>query len=149
MKLSTRSRYGVRLLLDMARNYERGPVRLGDIAERQAIPVKYLEQIIIPLKKAGYVRSVRGPKGGHMLAKAPDAITAGEIVNLLEDGLRLTKCAQNPAECKRSDLCPVRFLWMEATDAIHERLDATTFSDLLKRSRGLCGAEELEEPATS
>ncbi len=137
MKLSTRSRYGVRMILEMARCYNRGPVRLGVIAERQAIPVKYLEQIIIPLKKAGYVRSARGPKGGHMLAKAPESITVGEIVKLLEGGLRLTKCTQDPDRCGRSDCCAVRMMWMEATDAIHEKLDATTFFDLLKRSRGL------------
>ena len=136
MKLSTRSRYGVRLILDMALHSESGPVRLGAIAERQAIPVKYLEQIIIPLKKARYVTSVRGPKGGHMLAKPPADITIGEIVNLLEGGLKLTKCTQNPEVCERADYCITRFVWKETTEAINERLNAITFSDLVKRSGG-------------
>lgn len=134
MKLSTRSRYGVRLILDMALHSDNGPVRLGDIAERQAIPIKYLEQIIIPLKKSRYVASVRGPKGGHMLAKPPEDITVGEIVNLLEGGLRLTRCTKNPEVCKRAEHCVTRFVWKETTEAINERLNAITFSDLIKKS---------------
>ncbi len=122
------------MLLDMAQHMDEGPVRLGVIAERQDIPVKYLEQILIPLKKAAYVASVRGPKGGHMLAKPPEEITVGEVVTLLEGGLKLTKCSQNPEVCDRSSFCITRFLWKEATDAIHERLDAITFRDLVNRA---------------
>ena len=136
MKLSTRSRYGVRLILDMALHNESGPVRLGVIAERQGIPVKYLEQIIIPLKKAKYVSSVRGPKGGHLLAKSPEEITVGEIVNLLEGGLKLTKCTKDPETCERSDNCITRFVWKETTEAINERLNSITFSDLVKKTGG-------------
>ena len=66
MKLTTRSRYGTRMMLDLAKCYDEGPVRIGEIAKRQGISVKYLEQLIIPLKKANFIRSVRGPKGGHM-----------------------------------------------------------------------------------
>lgn len=136
------------MLLDMALHYKQGPVRLGDIAERQAIPVKYLEQIIIPLKKADYVRSVRGPKGGHMLAKDPERITVGEVVRLLEGGLRLTNCAMNPDACARSEYCVTRFLWKEATEAIKERLYAISFSDLVRRAQGIpslqeCGDDEI------
>ena len=80
MKLSTRSRYGTRLMLDMAQHYREGPIHLGDIAKRQDVSVKYLEQIIIPLKKAHYIESVRGSKGGHILTKPPEEITVGEIV---------------------------------------------------------------------
>ncbi len=131
MKLSTRSRYGVRMLLDLALHLDEGPVRLGDIAERQCIAVKYLEQIIIPLKKANYVSSVRGPKGGHMLAKPPEEITVGEIVDLLEGGLKLTGCVLKPAICDRSAKCVTRFIWKEATEAIRERLDSITFRELV------------------
>jgi Rrf2 family iron-sulfur cluster assembly transcriptional regulator len=136
MKLSTRSRYGVRLMLDMALHSQDGPIRLGVIAERQAIPVKYLEQIIIPLKKAMYVASVRGPRGGHLLAKPADQITVGEIVNLLEGGIDLTKCTKNPEVCDRSEHCITRFIWKETTDAINDRLEAITFSDLVKKTHG-------------
>lgn len=144
MKLSTRSRYGARLMLDMALHYNEGPIRLGSIAERQAIPLKYLEQIIIPLKQARYVISARGPKGGHMLAKPPGEITVGEIVNLLEGGLRLTRCTQYPEECDRSDTCLTRFLWKETTEAIQERLDAITLADLVNRSK--TNGEKFEDP---
>ena len=80
MKLSTRSRYGTRMILEMARHYNKGPLQLGEIAKRQDISLKYLEQIIRPLKKAEYISSVRGPKGGHMLTRAPENITVGEVV---------------------------------------------------------------------
>jgi Rrf2 family transcriptional regulator, iron-sulfur cluster assembly transcription factor len=136
MKLSTRSRYGTRLILDMAQRYEDGPIQLGAIAKRQGISVKYLEQLIIPLKKANYVKSVRGARGGHMLARSPDDITVGEIVALLEGGIRLTDCIEDPEVCNRSDQCLTRLVWKEATQAIHDKLNAITLSDLLKMEQG-------------
>jgi Rrf2 family transcriptional regulator, iron-sulfur cluster assembly transcription factor len=135
MKLSTRSRYGTRLMLDMAEHYEEGPIQLGLIAKRQGIPSKYLEQIIIPLKKANYVKSIRGYKGGHMLAKRPDEITVGEIVTLLEGGLKLTVCTVDPGICERSETCVTRLLWKQATDAMTDKLDAVTLADLVKMVR--------------
>lgn len=145
MKLSTRSRYGVRLMLDMAQRYEQGPVQLGAIAKRQDIPVKYLEQIIIPLKKAEYVKSVRGYKGGHMLAKAPGDISVGEIVELLEGGLRLTRCTGDADICRRSDSCPTRSIWKEATDAMFEKLNSITFADLAAKAEAGNGDEPGKE----
>jgi len=144
MKLSTRSRYGVRLMLDLALHEAEGPVRLGSVAQRQGIGIKYLEQIIISLKKADYVTSVRGPKGGHMLTRPPEEITVGEIVGLLEGGLKLTRCTQYPEECVRSGNCVTRILWMEATEAIRERLDAITFRELMNRSPGSVDSKECE-----
>ena len=132
MKLSTRSRYGTRMLLDMAKHYNQGPVQLGDIAKRQNISVKYLEQIIIPLKKAQYVKSVRGPKGGHMLAKPPEQITVGEIVALLENGAGLVECVAHAELCERSESCPTRLIWREAAKAMFDKLKAITLADLLK-----------------
>ena len=108
MKLSTRSRYGTRMLLDMAQHYNGGPVQLGDIARRQNISLKYLEQIIRPLKKANYIKSFRGAKGGHILNKSPEEITVGEIVALLEGGDSLTLCSENPDSCDRVDQCITR-----------------------------------------
>jgi Rrf2 family protein len=140
MKLSTRSRYGTRLMLDMAQRYQEGPIQLGVIASRQNISMKYLEQLIIPLKRARYVASVRGSRGGHMLAKSPDEITVGEIVKLLEGGIRLTDCTEHPETCKRSDQCMMRLVWKEATQAIQEKLDALTLSDVLRMAQD----EEVE-----
>ena len=92
MKLSTRSRYGTRMMLDLAQRYNRGPVQIGQIAKRQDISVKYLEQLVIPLKKAKFIESVRGPKGGHMLAKGPREITVGQVVEVLEGDMHLSVC---------------------------------------------------------
>lgn len=131
MKLSTRSRYGTRMLLDMAQHYNQGPVQLGDIAKRQNISLKYLEQIIIPLKKAHYVESVRGPKGGHMLAKPPEFITVGEIVALLEEGCSLVECSEHAEVCERSPDCPTRLIWREAAQAMFDKLKAISLADLL------------------
>jgi Rrf2 family transcriptional regulator, iron-sulfur cluster assembly transcription factor len=122
-------------MLDMAEHYDEGPIQLGVIARRQAIPSKYLEQIIIPLKKANYVVSLRGYKGGHMLARRPDEITVGEIVALMEGGLKLTVCANDPEVCERSGTCVTRLLWKQATDAMAEKLNAVTLADLVKMVR--------------
>ncbi|MBW2108380.1 MAG: Rrf2 family transcriptional regulator [Deltaproteobacteria bacterium] len=134
MKLSTRSRYGLRMLLDMAQHSGDGPVQIGSIAKRQDISVKYLEQLIIPLKKANYIRSIRGPKGGHLLARSPDEITVGEIVDLLEGGVSLASCIEQPGICDRHGDCVTRAIWEEATRAMHERLDVITLAEMMKRT---------------
>ncbi|MCX5888435.1 MAG: Rrf2 family transcriptional regulator [Deltaproteobacteria bacterium] len=137
MKLSTRSRYGTRMLLDLAQHYNQGPVQLGEIAKRQNISLKYLEQIIIPLKKAHYVESRRGPKGGHLLAKPPELITVGEIVALLEEGTNLVECVVHAELCERSQNCPTRLIWQEAAQAMFDKLKTVTLADLLVTDR--CG----------
>jgi Rrf2 family protein len=131
MKLSTKSRYGTRLMLDMAQHYKEGPIHLAQVATRQGISVKYLEQIIIPLKKADYIRSVRGPKGGHTLAMAPEEITVGEIVALLEEGTSLVECSQNDKVCERSQTCLTRWLWNEAGRALFDKLYSITLADVM------------------
>jgi Rrf2 family protein len=141
MKFSTRSRYGTRLILDMAQHHGQGPVQLGEIARRQNLSLKYLEQIIRPLKRANYVKSFRGSKGGHLLNKPPDQISVGEIVSLLEGGAFLTGCVQNATRCERADDCLTRYLWVEASQAMFARLNQITFADLLDGNKGI-GAEE-------
>ena len=131
MKLSAKSRYGTRLMLDMAQHYQQGPIHLAQVARRQGISVKYLEQIIIPLKKADYIRSVRGPKGGHTLALAPEEITVGEIVALLEKGTSLAECAHNDKVCERSQTCLTRWLWKEAGRALFDKLYSITLADVM------------------
>lgn len=122
-------------MLDMAEHYNEGPIHLMKIAQRQGISVKYLEQIIIPLKKAQYVKSVRGPKGGHILAKPPEEITVGEIVALLEEGTSLVECSYNDTVCERSEICPTRLVWREAAQAMFGRLESITLADLLKKTK--------------
>ena len=134
MKLSTRSRYGARILVDLARHNGQGPVQIGEISKRQDISVKYLEQLIRPLKQASMVTSVRGPKGGHMLAKDPADITLGQIVRLFEGQAELVECISNPEQCNMSDDCQVRLAWKEATRVLYEKLDSTTIGDLMQEN---------------
>lgn len=135
MKLSTRSRYGTRMMLDIAQHYDAGPVQIGDIARRQDISVKYLEQLVIPLKKADYVKSVRGPKGGYMLARHPKEITVGEIVKVLEGGVNLSDCIENPDLCDKSTDCLTRGLWEEATKAVYDTLNSVTLSEMIETGK--------------
>jgi Rrf2 family protein len=123
------------MMLDMAQHFDAGPVQIGDIAGRQDISVKYLEQLVIPLKKAGYVKSLRGPKGGYMLAKPPEEISVGEIVTVLEGGINLTECVDNPDVCDKYNGCLTRGLWEEATRAISEKLDAVTLSEMIQTGK--------------
>ena len=131
MKLSTRSRYGARILVDLARHTDQGPVQIGEISKRQDISVKYLEQLIRPLKQASMVTSVRGPKGGHLLAKKAEEISLGQIVRLFEGQSELVECISKPELCKMSDDCQVRLAWKDATRVLYEKLDSTTIADLL------------------
>jgi Rrf2 family protein len=133
MRLSTRTRYGTRLLLDMASHYHTGPVHLAEVAARQGISLKYLEQIIIPLKKAKYLESVRGPKGGYRLTRPPADITVGEIVALLEEGDTFLDCSKRPEACERAGLCLTRDVWREAAQAMFAHLNTITLADLLHK----------------
>ncbi len=131
MKLSTRSRYGARILVDLARHKDQGPVQIGEISKRQDISVKYLEQLIRPLKKAKRVTSVRGPKGGHLLAEKPENISLGQVVRLFEGQSDLVECVRFPEKCPMSDDCQVRLAWRDATEVLYEKLDSTAISDLM------------------
>lgn len=135
MKLSTRSRYGTRLILDMAQHHGPAPIQLGEIARRQNISLKYLEQIIRPLKRANYIKSFRGSKGGHMLAKDPGQITVGEVVAIMEGSPFLTHCIGDPQRCDRVDECLTRYVWQEASHAMFSRLNQITFADLMQSGK--------------
>lgn len=137
MKLSTKSRYGTRLVLDMAQhyseNYEKSAaIPLSDIAKRQEISAKYLEQIIITLKKAKYIKSIRGAKGGYLLLKDPKKITIGEIVELFEGGTAICECNVNSKTCPKSKTCVTRKVWESSAKAMFDKLNSITFSDLIK-----------------
>ena len=131
MKLSTRSRYGTRILLELARNEGKSPVQVSEISSRQEIPVKYLEQLIRTLKQAELVTSIRGPKGGHLLAKPPETISLGQIVRLFEGQSDLVECVSTPEKCHNSDSCRVRQAWKEATSVLYKSLDTITIADLI------------------
>ena len=131
MKLSTRGRYGTRLMVELARHYGKGPVSMTEISKKQGIPVKYLEQIIIPLKKANLVSSVRGPKGGHMLARPPEQVNVWEVLLLLESKLTFVDCLTSESACENAETCVVRPLWSKAYAAIMKLFGETTLKDLL------------------
>jgi Rrf2 family iron-sulfur cluster assembly transcriptional regulator len=136
MRLSTKSRYATRIMLDMARQYNKGAIHSQDISARQGISLKYIEQILIPLKRGNYIKSIRGAKGGHMLAKPPEDIKVGEIVALLEGRSSLTDCSESPEVCNQVDTCLTRYLWKEAAKAMFEKLNSFTLSDLIEMGKG-------------
>jgi Rrf2 family iron-sulfur cluster assembly transcriptional regulator len=131
MKLTTKSRCGTRILMDLAFNYGLNPVSVGDISKRQGISVKFVEQVIRPLKKAGFIRSIRGPKGGYCLAKNPEEVNIGQIIRLLETHSELAQCITLPENCARYDDCRVRLVWSKATKMLYSYLDSITLSDLI------------------
>jgi Rrf2 family protein len=134
MRLTTKSRYGTRLILDLAINAKKGPVPLGDVSKRQNISLKYLEHLIRKLKEAGLIKSQRGPYGGHMLKKSPGDITVGDIVRTLEKTTAITDCAETEDKlcgvCNRAGDCLSRWVWIEASDAMFKRLDEITIKSL-------------------
>ena len=136
MKLTTRSRYGTRMILDRAIHGQNGPVRIKDVAARQGVSVKYLEKLVRDLKEAGFVRSRRGPRGGHELDKPLTAISVGDIVRALEGDLSLVECGDEAGACPRQADCLTRGVWMEAARAMHEKLDSITLADLVAGASG-------------
>ncbi len=135
MKLSTRTRYGVRAILELAMSGNKGPLQLKIIAQRQDISVKYLEQLMVVLKAAGFVRSVRGSKGGYMLAKAPDQIELSEILHCLEGTVTTVECVENKDYCVRAADCAARDLWVKVQKAIDDVLKSVTLQDLANKPK--------------
>ena len=131
MKISTKGRYALRLMLDLALHDSDAPVRIKDIAARQDISDKYLEQIISILNSGGLVRSVRGPQGGYLLRKAPEDITVGAVLRLTEGTLAPVACVEEDApECERKSICSTYNLWKRLYSAICSVVDTTTIADL-------------------
>ena len=131
MKISTKGRYALRLMLDLAMNGENNVVRIKDIAERQQISDKYLEQIISVLNKAGYVRSTRGPQGGYSLRKAPEEYTVGDILRLTEGSLAPVACVEEEGSCERKVDCVTVEVWKRLNQAISDVVDHITLADLV------------------
>ncbi|MGD9143075.1 MAG: Rrf2 family transcriptional regulator [Dehalococcoidia bacterium] len=135
MKLSTRTRYGTRALLDLARYQGDKPVQLKEIARRQNISLHYLEHIITPLVGAGIIRSTRGARGGLQISRKPENIKLSEVVNLLEGAITPVDCVTDPECCERADSCVTRDIWSEMKNAIDKTLDSITLQDLLEREK--------------
>ena len=136
MKLSTRGQYGTRALLDLALHQREKPVLLKDIAQRERISLRYLEHLITPLVAGGILRTTRGPRGGVSLARSPEQIRLGEVIQLLEGPIAPVECVNNPKICTRSELCATRDVWNELTKAMNGVLESTTLLDLVERQKG-------------
>ena len=141
MKISTKGRYALRLMLDIALNEKNwNPVRIKDIAHRQELSGKYLEQIISVLNKAGFVKSIRGPQGGYLLTKQPSEYTVGMILRLTEGSLSPVSCLDDENNiCERLDECATIVLWRKLNDAISGVVDTVTLEDLIEWHYGKSG----------
>lgn len=139
MRLSTKGRYGVKAMLDLAIHSSEGHIALKNIAERQNISEHYLEQLIAILRKAGLVKSVRGAQGGYVLAQEPSEITVGSILRALEGSLAPVDCVveDEAYECEKSECCVTRTVWVKVRDSINQVIDSITLEDLIEDYRKL------------
>jgi Rrf2 family cysteine metabolism transcriptional repressor len=133
MKLSTKSRYGTRALLDIALHQQEGPVPLKSIAQRQQFSLSYLEHLIAPLVSGGIIQSTRGIGGGVSLVRSPAEIKLSEVLALLEGSMAPVKCLNDPQACSRTAFCATRDIWGELQKAMDRVLESTTLQDLVKR----------------
>lgn len=135
MRLSTRARYGTRLMLELALNFNQGTVFLKDIAQKEEISEKYLSHLVISLKASGLISSSRGAHGGYRLAKPPSQITLMDIVQILEGNLSLVECVKNPSVCSRVSKCATRDIWGKLDEKISDVLSSVTLEDLVSSQK--------------
>lgn len=135
MKVSTRTRYGIRAILELAQNERKGPLQIKIIARRQDISAKYLEQLMAILKSAGFVRSIRGSRGGYILAKSPTQIKISDVFDCLEGSVTTVECIESENYCARTADCVTRQLWMQVQQAIKNVLKSITLQDLVDRAK--------------
>ncbi len=133
MKLSTRGRYSTRLMMELAIHFGEGPVLLKDISKAQDISLKYLGQLIIPLKIAGLIKSTRGSHGGYFLSRLPEKINLSEVIKAVEGPIAFSECVDSPDICYRSKTCAARDVWGEATRQFNDTLGSITLAEMLKR----------------
>ncbi len=143
MRLSTKARYGFRALLQLALCYGQGPVHLKDIAQKQQISLKYLEQLIAGLRAAGCVKSIRGAKGGYLLTRPPQEIKLSEIFQALEGSLAPVECVDDAGACLRAKFCVTRDVWKEMKQALDGVLGPLTLKDLVERHKKKTTTQDL------
>jgi len=143
MRLSTKSTYGLRAMLNVAMESDGAAVSISDISKKEGISVQYLEQLLNKLRREGLIESVRGPKGGYMLSKDPGNITVADIVKALEGEIRLSHCvssAKSPgASCKNTRSCVPKLVWLKLSNAISDCLESMTLEDLCGKARKIGG----------
>ncbi len=139
MRVPMKVDYGVRALVELAQRHGDGSVQTVEIADRQNIPEPYLEHLLTTLGKFGFIRSRRGPQGGHVLARPPDEISIGMVMDGLEGGAAPLGCITEPDECSLSPGCAQRDVWRSVEDAVHSVLSSTTIADLANRQQRIHG----------
>ena len=137
MKLSSRAIYGMRAMLALARAYGQGSTFLKEIVEQENLPGTYLEQLMVPLRKAGIVQGVRGARGGYTLSRAPAQIPVLEILEALEGPLCLVECPAGPGCCRKPESCALRELWADGSRILGDLYRGVSLGDLLERQRSL------------
>ena len=130
MKVSTKGDYGVRALVELAHHFGQGPVQSAEIAARQEVPEPYLDQLLTTLRRAGFIRSVRGPQGGHALIREPHEVKLSEVMLALEGSLAPLACVDDPEACTKSGGCVQREVWVRVRDATLDILEGVTIADL-------------------
>ena len=135
MKISTKGRYGLRILIDLATHDPAKPRLIRDIAQSQQISEKYISRLVIDLRRAKLIRSVRGVNGGFHLAKLPEEITLLEILEVMEGPISVVDCVRSPEKCRRQALCPARDIWMELNEGIRQLTKKITLDDILNAYR--------------
>ncbi|MCC5881991.1 MAG: Fe-S cluster assembly transcription factor [Halomonas sp.] len=131
MRLTTKGRYAVTAMLDLALNVDKGAISLADIARRQEISLPYLEQLFARLRRAGLVNSVRGPGGGYLLAVPAEAISVSKVIDAVDESVDATRC-QGLSDCQQGDTCLTHHLWCELSDQIRGFLDGITLAQLVE-----------------
>jgi Rrf2 family cysteine metabolism transcriptional repressor len=135
MKLSTRTRYAMRAVLELAANYGKGPLQTRVIAQNQEISTKYLEQIMAALKSVGLIRSQRGAKGGYILANPPEKIKLSDIFDVFEGPVVTVECVTNEKYCNRAGNCIARQIWSDVQRAVRNVLQSTTLKDVIEKAK--------------
>ncbi|MCD6300296.1 MAG: Rrf2 family transcriptional regulator [Dehalococcoidales bacterium] len=133
MKLSTKGRYSIRAMIDLALHSDEGPILIRDIAKRQRISERYLEQLFIPLRITGLVRGIQGAHGGFILVKPPAEIRLSEIIRATEGSMAPVNCVDEPRLCSQSSVCQTRYVWAKIKRAIDKVLESTTLQDLAEK----------------
>jgi Rrf2 family cysteine metabolism transcriptional repressor len=144
MRLSTKGEYASRAMLELSLRYGQGALHIREISQAQAIPRRFLEQILLLLKRAGYLKSRKGQKGGYILARPPSSISVAEVIRVMDGPLAPIDCVSVTAHepCPMEATCGLRWLWKDVRDSVAGILEKTTFADLVKKSR------ETSSPAT-
>ncbi len=143
MKLTTRGRYAVTAILDVALNAGDGPVPLGDVAERQNLSLSYLEQLFARLRRQGLVRSSRGPGGGYELSRPADEISVAEVIFAVDEPVDMTRCG-GLGNCNQDSRCLTHDLWVELSRKMDEFFSSRTLADVLERRRKVRGGDDIE-----